>query len=95
MAWKDHRQNSRIAWGSNVDGEHNTDRDDIILGCHLRAADALELMAKNHAQLVAQRDMYERWYKEEKAKLQKERRRTAALRGVIARMKRAADDKGA
>ena len=94
MPWTDHRENSRVLWGKNVDGKNNTDVDDIILGCHLRVADALELMSKNHAELVAQRNMYERWYNEKAAQLETERRRTAALRGMIARMKRAAAGEG-
>lgn len=90
MTWADHRANSRIQWGKQVDGDHNPSYNDILLGCALRSADALELMAKNHAQLVADRDRFERWYKDEREKVKRLYRRDAALRGIITKLKRAA-----
>lgn len=90
MPWVDDRKNSRIQWGRHCNGDKNPDHDAIKLGAVLRIADACELMAKNHAALIAERDRYEHWYKEARADNERLSRRINALRGVINRMKRAA-----
>jgi len=58
--------------------------------CLQRIADAAELMAKNHAQLVRERDDYERRLRTIRGEVNRLDRSNAALRGVITRMKRKA-----
>ena len=64
--------------------------DQIKIKSLQRIADACELMAKSHAQLVSDRDMYERWYREGKETSEWMANRIRALKGVITRMKRRA-----
>lgn len=62
--------------------------EEIKTGCLQRIADATELMAKEHAKLIAERNALEcdrdRWRKTAHRLL----RSNAALRGVIKRMKK-------
>ena len=51
---KDLREASRIMWTN----DKPATTENITLGCILRIADASELMAKNHKQLVDERDRY-------------------------------------
>ena len=85
MPFKPYREGSRTNWGVTTDS--NLTVEQINCGAILRIADATELMAKNHAQLVAERDRFERWYQHEKTQLSSERRRTAALRGIVKKLK--------
>ncbi len=52
MPLVNHRENSRINWSRNVDSDVNPNFDDIKLGCLLRIADATEVMAKRHTDLI-------------------------------------------
>lgn len=65
--------------------------EDIQIGCLQRIADAAELMAKEHARLVRDRDYYERGYRERGAEIERLIRQRSALRGAITRMKRSTD----
>lgn len=58
------------------------------MACLQRIATATEAMAKNHTQLIADRDLYKRWYEGEKAANARLNRANAALRGIINRMKK-------
>lgn len=58
-----------------------------------RMADACDKMAGNYTQLRADREMYERWYKQERASVAKLQRSNNALRGVINRRKRLSESK--
>ena len=60
-----------------------TNHQEINSGSLQRIADACELMAKSHGQLISERDRYESWYKTKRAELEGLRRVNAALRGVI------------
>lgn len=77
---------SRKAWSR--DGGPSIE--DLKLGCLQRIAAATEAMAKNHDELVRQRDIERAnrafWQRE----AERERRRVNALRGVVTRMKRKA-----
>ena len=53
----------------------------------LRMADAMELMAKNHAQLVADKEMYKRWYEQEQKRVAKLQRQVNAYKGVVKKLK--------
>lgn len=76
------RESSRGNWTS------NNSLDALRTGALQRIADALEVMSKNYAMLVAERDRYERWYQETLEAQRAAERSNAALRGVITRLKR-------
>jgi len=78
------RQESRRPWFTTT-GETPTPKQ-VQLGCLLRIADAAELMAKNHADLVREHDYHKRHYANEQAISRHQARRIAALRGVITKM---------
>lgn len=86
-----YREESRQDWTRR---EGLTDREDIKTGALQRIADAAELMAKEHARLVAERDRYERWWREKRDECERMARSIYALRGTITRMKRRAAGKG-
>ena len=79
-----YRDASRRNWITH--GETAADRE-IEIGCLQRIADATELMAKNYVALQNDRDMYERWYEEKREQYQRAKRRIAALKGYITRIK--------
>ena len=54
----------------------------------LRIAEAVELMAKDHKDLVRDRDDYERWYREENGKVKILEKRIAGLKGYITKLKK-------
>ena len=65
---------------------------EIDNGSLQRIADALETylpeMAKNHAHLTTQHDMFKRWYQEQRAIVEQRDRTIAALRGQITKLKK-------
>ena len=81
------RKESRKDWHTTAVTLSN---DQLKLGSLQRIADAVELMARSHATLISERDLYKRWHEEERAKTHRLRRVNAGLRGHIKRMKRAA-----
>ena len=54
----------------------------------LRIAEATELMAQNHKELIEDRDRYERWYREEQERRYGLEKTIAGLRGYITRLKK-------
>lgn len=90
----DLRESSKTKWTlslpDNQKGDYPGDAN-IELGCLMRIADSVDLMAKNHAQLISDRDMYERWYKESRATINKQNKAIAALRGHLNRVKKLAN----
>lgn len=80
-----YKDESRKLWRSSME---KPSTDQIQLGCLQRIADATELMAKNHDQLVADRDRYQRWYDQQRERSLRLERSNAALRGVITKMKK-------
>lgn len=79
---------SKINWGVTLEEGTFPGYDRLTLGAQLRIADATEVMAKNWNTLTDERNLYQRWWKEEQAKVKKLNNRNAALRGVIRRLKR-------
>ena len=75
------REQGKRDWTANESIPH------IQTGALQRIADACELMAKNHVELIAERDKYKRWYEGERAGNNKARHREAALRGIIKKLK--------
>jgi hypothetical protein len=89
MPFIDHRKNSRTNWGRDVEGrDSNPDRDDIRLGCLLRIADATELMAKRHTELIRERDEFERSKARWQANAINLERRLRGTRGALTRAQR-------
>jgi len=60
----------------------------LQLGCMQRIADATEVMAVNHNNLLEQLDRYKNMYKNAREREDKLTRSNQALRGVISRMKK-------
>lgn len=83
--FKNFRDASRTGWGTD---SNDLTVDQIKLGALLRIADATELIAKEHARLIRDRDQYKRWHDEERAAKEILERRINALKGVITKMKR-------
>ena len=83
------REQSRTEWTPTRDSgvSVNASNDQLKVGCLQRIADATELMAKNHAALVADRDRFEKWYEEECAEAKRLRGTIRALQGHITRLK--------
>lgn len=75
---------------SKLEFTNPSNSDSIKLGALQRIADATEMMAKNHVRLVADRDMYEKMYRQQVATTERLSRQVSALRGVITRLKKAA-----
>lgn len=92
-SWKDA---SRTAWETTGGNESGSDLSDarLQIGCLQRIADATESMARNYVQLQAERDRYERGWKEGRAENERLGRTIRALRGVITRQKRARHGEG-
>jgi hypothetical protein len=88
MPFVNHRNNSRTNWGRDVDSDTNPSFSDIQLGCLLRIADATELMAKRHTELIAERDRYERYYRQEQDRVIKTEARLRGTRGALTRAQR-------
>ena len=53
-----------------------------------RIADAAEKMAMRHTELISDRDMYKKWYEQERALALHLNRSNNALRGQITKLKR-------
>lgn len=86
MAHTSYRAESRKDYGTTSTG--TLDRDQLKLGALLRIADATEMMAKRHADLIDERDRYKRWYETADASFSSAMRSNAALRGQITKLKK-------
>jgi hypothetical protein len=78
-------EQSRTEWMPSDGGQAS--REQLSLGCLQRIATATELMARNHADLIRERDNYKRWYEGEQEQRLKLLVREAHLRGWITRLK--------
>lgn len=79
------RQLSRDEYRANDDIPN---RDELKLGALQRIADATELMAKRHTDLIRERDMYKRFCEDKSRYASKLERRNAALRGQITKLRK-------
>lgn len=84
---KTFKDQSRGNW-HNEKNQTSATFEQINTGSLQRIADATEAIAKYHVKLIKDRDMYEKLYKEYFSFYQKECKRTAALRGVITKLKK-------
>lgn len=78
------KENSRIDWSK---GQDLNSIESITLGCMLRIADALEAMSKNYLELIGDVKYYKQESEDYRESYKKERRRVAALRGILKRKK--------
>ena len=76
---------SRSEWFRDTDNVLSDD--DIKLGAILRIADAVEVMAKRYNDLISDRDHWKNKSSRNQKELDTERRRSAALRGLLKRLK--------
>lgn len=76
------REESRRNWIS------NSTTQEINAGSLQRIADATEVMAKSYQKLIDERDMYKRWYEEERGTSKRLYHSNRALRGVITKIKK-------
>jgi hypothetical protein len=76
------RDSSRQSWTSG-----NTIQE-INAGSFQRIADACELMAKSHAQLIEERDRYKRWHEEGNQRIRRLETRASRYRAYITYLKR-------
>jgi len=88
MPYKNYKEKSKSSWGRNVpDGEGLT-CEVIQTGCMQRIADAAEVMAQNYLQLQQEYEYLkgrkDYWQREAEAS----RRREAAMKGVITKLKK-------
>lgn len=67
---------------------NGTTRDAVNAGSLQRIADAVELMAKRHQELMADLDRYKRWYEDCQTRLRRAERRIAALKGATTRLRK-------
>ena len=88
MPFKDYREESKIGWGKECLSEKNLNREELEFGCLLRIADAMEIMAKNNANLIEERDRYEKWYQEARDRNEQLHHSISGLRGHITRLKK-------
>jgi len=63
-------------------------KEQISIGCLQRIADATELMAQNHSQLIRDRDNYKAYWQGKIIVCQRMARRISALQGVITKLKK-------
>ena len=85
---------SKVEWATVGQDDSNDTREKVKLGSLQRIADACELMAKNHAELIRDRDNCKRWYEEGKADLQRAENSNRSLRGQITKLRKRLQDCG-
>ena len=78
------KQVSEMGWEIREGEEWRYFKESVLL----RIAEATELMAQNHKDLVRDRDDYERWYREENKKVKILEKRVAGLKGYITKLKK-------
>ena len=85
---------SKVEWATLGQDDSNDTREKVKLGSLQRIADACELMAQNHAELIRDRDNFKRWYEEGKADLQRAENSNRSLRGQITKLRKRLRDCG-
>jgi hypothetical protein len=85
--FKSYRKESKIDWGTDKPINESLNNEQLKLGAILRIADATEVMAKRHTELIADRDLYKRWWEDERKKTERLQRQVNAYRGLVKKMK--------
>jgi hypothetical protein len=86
MPFQNYRQRSRDQWGVTTDDALTLEQ--INTGAILRIADATELMATRHTELIRERDHFASVARHMQAELDRMTRSNAALRGHLKRLKK-------
>jgi hypothetical protein len=82
-----YRDGSRTNWGTTEDSAALS-LEQINCGALLRIADATELMARRHAELIEERDRYKRYHDQERERKLELARSNIALRGQITKLRK-------
>lgn len=83
---KNFQEYSKDSWVTEHGGTPNMEQ--VQVGCLQRIAKSLENIEQPYLKLLADRQMYERFYRELVAKSAKKDKQIAAYRGIINRMKK-------
>lgn len=89
----DYRKRSKEVWGQKFDENESLTIEQINLGAILRIADAVELMAKDRANLETTLAYYKRKTEELREELAATYRRLSAAKGQITKLKKSNDGK--
>lgn len=89
MPHKFYQNESRKDYGRIMPESFGMTGEEIKVGCLQRIAAATEAMAKNHDQLVRDRDYYKKLADSRADSLNHAERRIASLKGVITKLKKA------
>lgn len=81
-----YRKASKLEFG--CEEQNRTSHREMEIGCLQRIADASEKMAQSYTSLESNRDMYKRWYEDERIRKEHYIKSNAALRGHITRLKK-------
>ena len=81
------RELSRKEFIINYQSDGLLSNDEIQIGCLQRIADATELMARSHAELQTNLDMYKRWYSIELGNVRERDKTIISMRGQITKLK--------
>jgi hypothetical protein len=92
--FKSFREESKTNWGVTQDEKDPLNNDQLRTGAMLRIADATEKMARNHIDLINDRDRFERYYREARAQNRSMFKSMAGLKGQITRLKKKLAAKG-
>lgn len=90
--FKSYRGESRANYGMTVNPSATANIDQINCGSFMRMADSLESIARDKVSLERQLKYHKERADDLEYQLATEKKRSAALRGVINRMKRRLDD---
>jgi hypothetical protein len=91
MAWKSYEDFTREKnWGKDScgDASQNPNLEQLTFGLMVRITKAVELMAKNHDQLISDRDYYKRRVEGLEIDCRYAQRQIAGLRGALNRIKK-------
>lgn len=86
--WRNYREDSKGPIGGKVEEGFRICDDQVKLGAILRIADSMETMAKNHQDLVRDRDQYRAYWKEELANKRILLHQIAGLKGHLKKLKK-------
>lgn len=85
---KSYREESRRDYGCSVEPNAAITLDEVKIGAILRIADAAEKMAQRYSELLSSKEYWEGRARTVEIALNTERRRVAALRGYLKRIKK-------
>lgn len=87
-----YRQESKKEYTGQADINHLgrpvLDIEQLQLGALLRIADGMDKMAENYDRIISDRNMYKRWYEEEREKHAELKRKYRALKGQLTKCKK-------